>query len=119
NFFTVIQEWDAPQTLWVINPPYTVFLFDEVLKYVLLRRELYPGDDFLFLLPSWKGLKIREYINNHGVIRDLERGTYKIFDFSANRDVIPPARMSLGYIGQRLCIDVLADKIITPESKVV
>lgn len=111
DFFDVIKEWEDEWTLWVINPPYTLYLFTKVLDAVKQRRLTHPKDEYIFLLPVWEGLDIYNYVQSCGKIYDLKAGTYKIFEHSTDRDLSPPVDMAFGYIGEKIDLEPIVNII--------
>ena len=111
NFFHVIASWKEEKTLWVINPPYTFYLFERVLECIISRQVLFPKDEFIFLLPYWDYTDLYKYVKENGRLTSLENGKFKIYDHYSEKDVSPPVEMTLGYIGKDIYIQELVDLI--------
>jgi len=112
NFFHIIDSWEKDSTLWIINPPYTFYLFERVLEAIKARRVLSPNDEFIFLLPYWDYTDLYKYVKENGELILLESKKFKIYDHYNERDILPPVEMAIGYIGKNIDIKELVQLIL-------
>jgi hypothetical protein len=80
---------------------------------VKIRRDSYPRDDYLFLLPYWNCGELYKYVEKEGKIAPLENRKFKIYDHYNGREVSPPVKMAIGYIGDKIDVHFLSKLVST------
>lgn len=100
NFFTVMRTHKPPRpTVWICNPPFVLRIINKMEKAVKTRLVQYSDDIFFFMLPSWSGVPIYEYLEEYGVLEELEPDKYAVYDHSRSKYIRPPLNMKFGAIG--------------------
>lgn len=106
NFFNVITSrgFDGciaqthQKRRWIVNPPYTPFMFERVINIIENRLTIFPRDEFFFLLPVWKNVKLIETIRSRGVLEIVYAGEYELFDHITGSSLSPPVDLYVGLL---------------------
>lgn len=100
DFFINIKDYisDDAGTIWYVNPPYTQFLILKMMVAVKLRRELYPNDEFYFMLPYWEGEpELKELMDD--VSFTIEAECCSLYNHLTSTEFNPNVKLFLGYMG--------------------
>jgi hypothetical protein len=118
NFFSVIKTHKPVKpTVWICNPPFVLRIIDKMEEAARNRLEFYLDDIFFFMLPSWSGVSIYQYLEENGVLAELEPEKYAVYDHSHAKYVHPPLNMKFGAVaGNNVDIRIvqsMMDSILT------